>query len=106
MADAVAVITAFVLTDGCVVLTVNVPMVEPGWRGNGAVATGATGVLPLDNDTTILPGPAGASSTTVPVTALPPTTGFGVKLIDDTPIPRTVSVAVLLTPLDAAVMVT
>ena len=98
MPPVAAVMTTLVLTAGWVVFTVNVPVVVPAGTVIVGVAGLANAVLALVIVTTMSPGTAASSNTTVPVTECPPTTGFGARLIDTSPIGRTVNVAVLFTP--------
>lgn len=53
----------------------------------------------LDESATVtLPGAAGHSSVTVPVTEPSPTTGFGLRVSDVSPIGRTLIVTLLVIP--------
>jgi len=80
------------------VFTTDVLVDAPAATLTVGVATVAVVVLLLVSVTVIDAGAAAHSRATVPVTALGPTTGFGVRDILATPIGRTFRVTVLLIP--------
>ncbi len=87
-----ALIVALVLSATGVVVTLNGRLAVP--MGNDRLETVgcATEGLLLDKLATIAAGAAPQSRVAVPVTPLPPVTGFGVSVTDLTPMGRTVSV--------------
>jgi hypothetical protein len=100
---AVAVITTVVVDDTCVVCNVKVWVFDPAGIVMLVTVGAATVELLLIRETTILPGAAGRSRVTVPVTSLPPVTGFGLSVSESTPMGRTNIVTFLKMPLAVAV---
>jgi hypothetical protein len=94
---AVAEIITEVVEATCVVCTVKVLVVAPAGIVMLETAGAATVELLLERETTILPGAAGHSKVTVPVTSLPPVTGFGLSASENMPMGRTVRAALLVT---------
>ena len=100
---AVALMIAELEAETFTVRTANVPLAEPAGIVILLAVGVATAVLLLRSATAMPVAGAAHSSVTVPVTGFGPTTGFGVRLTDRTPMRRTVSAALFVTAPNVAV---